>query len=213
MGAFHSIIYEDGVIGGCFVKKRYPVITYIFTVDKISFAHITFRPDRDYCGMKVPINQENSEGTVLKVDIKRIDFGDDEVILRYKEVTPRIKRILDALNGENNRLIGRKDDRQVVVDTGDVLYIESVDDKTFAYTEGDVVRIDNTLQGITDALDDIRFFRCSKSMIINVDKVRMLKSLSSNRIDATLENGEHILISRTYASEFRKLLKGGAARE
>jgi DNA-binding LytR/AlgR family response regulator len=109
--------------------------------------------------------------------------------------------------------VGRKDDGQVVVDTADILYIESVDDKTFAYTETDVVRVDNTLQGISEALDDVGFFRCSKSMIINVDKVRVLKSLSSNRIDATLENGEHILISRTYASDFRKLLKGGAARE
>ena len=149
----------------------------------------------------------------MKVDIKRIDSGEDEVILRYKEVTPRIKRILDALNGENNRLMGRKDGKQVVVDTADILYIESVDDKTFAYTEAEVVRVDSTLQGISEALDDVRFFRCSKSMIINVDKVRVLKSLSSNRIDATLENGEHILISRTYASDFRKLLKGGAARE
>ncbi|MBR5992290.1 MAG: LytTR family transcriptional regulator DNA-binding domain-containing protein [Lachnospiraceae bacterium] len=149
----------------------------------------------------------------MKIDIKKIDSGEDEVILRYKEVTPKIKRILDALNGENNRLVGRKDDKQVVVDTGEILYIESVDDKTFAYTEGDVVRVDNTLQGITEALDDIKFFRCSKSMIINVDKVRVLKSLSSNRIDATLENGEHILISRTYASDFRKLLKGGAPHE
>jgi len=149
----------------------------------------------------------------VKIDIEKIDSGEDEVILRYKEVTPKIKRILDAINGENNRLVGRKDDKQVVVDTGEILYIESVDDKTFAYTEGDVVRVDNTLQGITEALDDIKFFRCSKSMIINVDKVRVLKSLSSNRIDATLENGEHILISRTYASDFRKLLKGGAPRE
>ncbi|MBO4618367.1 MAG: LytTR family transcriptional regulator DNA-binding domain-containing protein [Lachnospiraceae bacterium] len=149
----------------------------------------------------------------MKIDIKKIDSGEDEIILRYKEVTPKIKRILDALNGESNRLVGRKDDKQVVVDTGEILYIESVDDKTFAYTESDVVRVDNTLQGITEALDDIKFFRCSKSMIINVDKVRVLKSLSSNRIDATLENGEHILISRTYASDFRKLLKGGAPRE
>ncbi len=149
----------------------------------------------------------------MKINISRIDSGEEELTLRYREVTPMVKRILDAVNGENHRLVGRKDDGQVVVDTADILYIESVDDKTFAYTETDVVRVDSTLQGISEALDDVGFFRCSKSMIINVDKVRVLKSLSSNRIDATLENGEHILISRTYASDFRKLLKGGAARE
>ena len=148
----------------------------------------------------------------MKIDIKRISEGEDSLILRYKEVTPGIKRILDVVNGGSNRLIGRKDEERVVIDPPDVLYFESVDDKTFAYTEGDVLKVDSSLQGVLEILDDIRFFRCSKSMIINVNKVRVLKSLSSNRIDATLENGEHILISRTYASDFRKLLKGGVSR-
>ncbi|MCR5119340.1 MAG: LytTR family transcriptional regulator DNA-binding domain-containing protein [Lachnospiraceae bacterium] len=116
-----------------------------------------------------------------------------------------------ALNTAS-KIVGKKDENRVVVDSDDILYFESVDDKTFAYTESDVLRVDNTLQGIIVSLQDDRFFRCSKSMIINVDKVKSLKSLSSNRIDATLENGEHILISRVYASEFRKLLKGGSDR-
>ena len=145
----------------------------------------------------------------MKTDIRQIASGEDELILRYKEITPAIKRILDAVNGERGRIVGRKDEERVVINTEDVLYFESVDDKTFAYTAGDVIRVDSSLQGIVETLNDIRFFRCSKAMIINVNKVRVLKSLSSNRIDATLENGEHILISRTYASDFRKLLKGG----
>ncbi len=147
----------------------------------------------------------------MKTDIRQIESGEDELILRYKELTPEIKRIMAALNTAS-KIVGKKDENRVVVDSDDILYFESVDDKTFAYTESDVLRVDNTLQGIIVSLQDDRFFRCSKSMIINVDKVKSLKSLSSNRIDATLENGEHILISRVYASEFRKLLKGGSDR-
>jgi DNA-binding LytR/AlgR family response regulator len=45
-------------------------------------------------------------------------------------------------------------------------------------------------------------------MVINVGRVKALKSLSSNRIDASMEGGEHIIISRRYPSEFRRLLKG-----
>ena len=45
-------------------------------------------------------------------------------------------------------------------------------------------------------------------MIINVNRVIALKSLSSNRIDATMEGGEHIMISRRYTVDFRRLLKG-----
>ena len=72
-----------------------------------------------------------------------------------------------------------------------------------------MIKLEGTLAGIIEDIKDERFFRCSKSMIINIDKVERLKSLSSNRIDATMEGGEHILISRTYASEFRRILKGG----
>ena len=149
----------------------------------------------------------------MRVDIQRIDSGDDEVIVRYKERTPKIQKILDAI-GEvrdkvTGRIIGRTESETVALFPGDIYYIESVDDKTFAYTKDEVVKLDGSLTKLLEDLDDVRFFRCSKSVIINIDKVERLKALASNRIDATMKNGEHIMISRTYASEFRRILKGG----
>ena len=144
----------------------------------------------------------------MKIDIRQIESGEDEVILRYVEKTPRIMRILDAIRAGDTRLFGKKDGETVSVVPGNILYIESVDDKLFAYTKNEVIRLEGSLAGIIQDLNDDRFFRCSKSMIINIDKVDRLKSLSSNRIDATMESGEHILISRTYASEFRRVLRG-----
>ena len=144
----------------------------------------------------------------MKIDIRKIESGDDEIIIRYKEEDDRIRMILDVLRSGGDRLYGRKDSEVVSLIPGDILYIESVDDRIFAYTENDVIRLEGSLAGIIQKLNDDRFFRCSKSMIINIEKVEKLKSLSSNRIDATMEGGEHILISRTYASEFRRILKG-----
>ena len=144
----------------------------------------------------------------MKIDIQKIESGEEEIIIRYLEETDRIRAVLDVLRSEGEKLYGRKDGETVSVIPGDILYIESVDDKLFAYTAKDVIRLDGTLSGIIQKLNDDRFFRCSKSMIINIDKVDSLRSLSSNRIDATMEGGEHILISRTYASEFRRILRG-----
>ena len=144
----------------------------------------------------------------MKVDIRKIETGDDEVIVRYKEETGRIRKILDVLRDGGEKLYGKKESDVVSVIPGDILYIESVDDKIFAYTCDDVIRLEGTLAGIIQKLGDERFFRCSKSMIINIDKVDSLHSLSSNRIDASMEGGEHIMISRTYASEFRRILRG-----
>lgn len=144
----------------------------------------------------------------MKIDIRKIESGEDEIIIRYREETEQIRAVLDVLRCEGEKLYGKKDGDTVSVIPGDILYIESVDDRSFAYTACDVIRLEGSLTGIIQKLNDDRFFRCSKSMIINIDKVERLRSLSSNRIDATMEGGEHILISRTYASEFRRILKG-----
>ncbi len=144
----------------------------------------------------------------MKVDIKQITEGEESVTIRYKDLTPPINKILAILNGEDNRLRGRTDEGEVFITADEILYLESVDDKVFAYTGDKVVRIDGSLNTFLSRQEDESFFRCSKSMVINVGRVSALKSLSSNRIDATMESGEHIIISRRYASEFRRLLKG-----
>lgn len=149
----------------------------------------------------------------MRYTINQISSGEDEVIVNYLAMTPEIERIVNFIKGEQTKLVGWRDKEQKVIDIKSILYIETVDGKTFAYTENDVLKLDYTLTQIEQKLNDINFFRCSKSMIINIDKVDSLRSLPSNRIDAKMVNEEHIIISRTYASDFRRILKKGAQHE
>ena len=149
----------------------------------------------------------------MKYTINHISTGEDEVIVNYLVMTPEIERIVNFIKGEQTRLIGWQEKQQKVIDIKSILYIETVDGSTFAYTETDVLKLDYTLAQLEQQLNDINFFRCSKSMIINIDKVDSLRSLPSNRIDVRLVNGEHTIISRTYASDFRRILKKGAQHE
>lgn len=145
----------------------------------------------------------------MKIDIKQIPEGEEYVTIRYKDLTPSMKKVIGILEGTDDKLWGKTDTGTEGTRIGKLLYLESVDDKVFAYTGDKVLKIDGTLNSFMTDYDDGSFFRCSKSMVINVNRVKALKSLSSNRIDATMEGGEHIIISRRYASEFRRLLKGG----
>ncbi len=144
----------------------------------------------------------------MKYIINQTPDGEDELILNYREVNEEVERILAFMEQGNRRILGWKENEQVVIAPGELLYVESVEGKTFGYTELEVYRMNYTLQQLEVLLQREYFFRCSKSMIMNINKVAGLRSLSSNRIDATMENGEHIMISRTYASEFRKKLRG-----
>lgn len=149
----------------------------------------------------------------MKYTIEKLCAGEDEVIIRCHEVTEEIGRIIELLTAQPRRLIGTKDGVQTVIEPGHILYIESVDGRTFIYTEEDVLQVERTLTQLETQLNAVNFFRCSKSMILNIDKVKKLRSLASNRIDVTLQSGEHIIISRTYASDFRRRLRGGGRHE
>lgn len=144
----------------------------------------------------------------MKYTVNRIENGEDELILNYRTGGPEVDAVLLFMNKRQRRIVGKAGDLQVVISPDELLYAESVDGKTFVYTADCVLQTDMSLQGLTAFLDDVQYFRCSKSMIVNIDRVAKLKSLSSNRIDVTVENGEHIMISRTYASDFRRLLRG-----
>ena len=147
-------------------------------------------------------------GISMKFTANQISQGEDEVILNYREMNDEVVKIMAFFRNENRKIIGWKEKTQVVIVPDDILYIESVDGRTYAYTEDEVYKVNYNLLQMEEILRDISFFRCSKSMIMNIDKVMYLKSLSSNRIDVTIKNGEHIMISRTYASEFRRILRG-----
>lgn len=144
----------------------------------------------------------------MKYTIEHISQGENEVILRCHSPSAEMDQLIRFLESQNRKLIGSKDGIRRILEPSQILYVESVEGKTFAYTESNVLALEHSLAQLEQLLGAINFFRCSKSMILNIDRVRELRSLASNRIEATMCNGERIIISRTYASDFRKRLKG-----
>ena len=147
----------------------------------------------------------------MRYTVNQIRSGDDELILNYKQINAEVEAVLAVMEKHHKKLVGKSEGETIIFSPQEILYIEKVDEKTFACTMDKVIQLDVSLATAELILDDESYFRCSKSMIVNVNKVEKLKSMPSNRIDATLVSGEHIIISRTYASDFRRLLKGERA--
>lgn len=144
----------------------------------------------------------------MKITINQITNGEDEVIINYHELSCEVTSILNFLETKNNKLLGKLNGKDYLISPSTVLYIESIDANTFIYTKKNVYQCSYTLANIQMCFSNLGYFRCSKSMIINIYHVSSLKSKTGNRIDAKMENGEHVIISRRYAKEFRKILKG-----
>ena len=50
------------------------------------------------------------------------------------------------------------------------------------------------------------FFRASKSVILNADKIEFVKPAFSGRFEAVLFNGEKVIVSRQYVGELKELM-------
>ena len=109
-------------------------------------------------------------------------------------------RILDK------QLAVTKGDETYFLDVSEVVYIESVERKTFIYTEKDVYESGFKLYELEQQLESCGFFRASKSCLIQLQFIKSLKSDLNRRIKVTLENGEQIMVSRQYADALKKKL-------
>lgn len=149
----------------------------------------------------------------MKLTMNKISQGDDEVIIRYREMNKQIEMIAALAEGKTSKISARYNDEMILLSPEAILYLESVDGVTWAYLSDKVCRIYESLEKAVLAWGERGFFRCSKSMVINIYRISTLKSEPGNRILALMENGEKVMISRRYARELRRILKGGAENE
>lgn len=143
----------------------------------------------------------------MKLTLEQITSGEAEVLIRYPEMNEQIQQILHVIEGKRDYIMAVRDGIRHKLWAKDILYCESVDRNTFLYTGESVYKTPHTLQQLETDWDFLGFFRCSKHMVLNINHMEELRSLSANRIDAKLSNGEHVIISRRYATQLRRKLR------
>lgn len=112
------------------------------------------------------------------------------------------------VKSRQGQLTGSMDDMQFEIPVGDIFYIESVDNKTFAYTQNEVYELRQKLYEVEDLLREKHFLRTSKSTLLNLMKISAIKPALNGRFTAVLFSGEETVISRKYVPELKKALKG-----
>ena len=131
---------------------------------------------------------------------------DTEINVSCSRLTPEIEKLLATLRMLDEQLTVTKDGETFIIDVAKIVYIESVDRKTFVYTKNDVFESKLRLYEVEEKLCESGFFRASKSCIIQLRYIRSLRADIDRRIRVTLENGEKIMVSRQYADELKRRL-------
>ena len=129
-----------------------------------------------------------------------------QVIIKCKQIDDEIMRLKCHIELFDKKLQAKKDNELHFINSFDVLYFESVDNRTFLYTEDDVLEVRQRLYELEVVLSDKDFIRISKSQIVNINKIKSLKPELNRTILATMCNGEQLYISRKYVQAIRNML-------
>lgn len=132
----------------------------------------------------------------------------ETVEIHCHKISDEVKEIVAYVKSRQGQLTGTLDERQFEIAVGDIFYIETVDNKTFMYTQNNVYETKQKLYELEELLRDKRFLRISKSTLLNLMKISSIKPALNGRFTAVLRSDEEMVISRKYVPQFKKTLKG-----
>ena len=142
----------------------------------------------------------------MQVTIEKADSPEkEEALIKAQTITDDIKAAIELLEGGKRKIPLLKNGETVLLETSAFYYIESVDKRSFVYSKDDCFETKLRLYELEETLGAY-FLRISKSMIVNLKKIKGVKSDLSGRMEATMLNGEKIVISRSYVKEIKRRL-------
>lgn len=140
------------------------------------------------------------------IEEKQHPNDEDTIIIRCNEMNESLMKLIQKLKTQEEKFTATLGTTICRIDPKDVFYFESVDNKTFLYTQTQVYEIKQRLYEIEETFQGSDYFRASKSVILNVSKIHHLSPVIGSRLEAVLINDEKIIISRQYVTQLKELL-------
>lgn len=140
----------------------------------------------------------------LEQDLSRKNI---EIRIKYATMNKDVERVVTILQCVDTRIMCRLDDSEKLVNISDIYYFESVDKRTFVYCEQTVYRTESRIFQLAKDLAHLGFVQINKACILNINVLDSIKSLLNSRMEATLNNGERLYITRKYLDNIKRVLQ------
>ena len=142
----------------------------------------------------------------MRVRFEQVDGKEKEqALIRAVEKTADILSAMDLLENGSAGISVIRDRSTYFCKLTQIYYIESVDKRTYVYTKNDCFESRDRLYEMEEKLGTY-YVRISRSMIVNLRKIRNVSAEPGGRMVAVLLNGERVVISRSYVKEIKRRL-------
>lgn len=146
--------------------------------------------------MKLIINQDSNQ-------------EETEIIINCNYMDARLQKLAEYIRQFTFCLTGYSKEGMSQVPIEKICYIECIDSRTFLYLEKEVYQSRESLSNLEMQLKNTPFIRISKNCLLNVSYLKSVKALMNHRMEATLKNGEKVMVSRTYLKDLKEKMEEG----
>ncbi len=144
----------------------------------------------------------------MKIKLEDADISEIEITIRGNLADKNIQHLISVLkeNKLTSKILLFAEEKEILVDAGDILYFEVQERKTFAQTINGRYLCRHTLQEILSLFNNQGIVQISKSSLVNIKYVKFLESEFSGNYIITLKNDEKLMVSRFFMKDFRKAI-------
>ncbi len=143
----------------------------------------------------------------MRVTVEQIGReSEEELVVRCHDPGAAwVESVTEAASGQRTVCVWREDTLRRLR-LSEVFYFEVVDDRSFVYAQAEVFEAKEKLYEFEQLCAGSTLFRCSKSMILNAEKIDYVRPSLSGRFEAVLSNGEKVVVSRKYVADLKRML-------
>jgi DNA-binding LytR/AlgR family response regulator len=127
------------------------------------------------------------------------------------EIADRLATIASVATPEqpaiSRKIVGRSGEDYILLDAHEVLAFQAERELVWIITAKQRLLATQTLRTLEDRLDGAQFRRVHRNAIVNVNHVRKLTALSSQRWYLTLTNSLQVVVSKRQAHKIRQILQ------
>ena len=135
--------------------------------------------------MKITVNQNDS-------------ITESEVIVNCGKIDLRIRGLIDTIRQYTLTISGELEGSVYQVPLETVIYLDSVDKRTFFYNRYQIFRSHKSLAEMEALLKDAGFVRISKNCIVNLALVRRIMPYGDRKLRVVMAGGEYLEVGRAY---------------
>ena len=132
------------------------------------------------------------------------DFSDTEITVNCRRITPELQDIINRIRLLDCSVTCRLDGEIYRLPADNICYFDSVDGRSFAYSDNTCYEVDESLSELEERLKGLSFVRISKNTLVCLRALRSAKGLDFSRMRLTLRNGEQLIVSRHYLKSFKE---------